>query len=75
MSISGCSSDRASLKNVFIAFVDEYNVMYGWAFSPANEERLIMADFPFLFFNELISSEVINDIDVQLTLMIFLIYS
>lgn len=51
ISISGFYKERASLKNVFIAFVAEYKQIKGWGFWPAKEDKLIMADFPFLAFS------------------------
>lgn len=75
ISTLGFSKDSASEKNVFIAFVAEYSVIYGKGDWPANDDKLIIADFPDLCFINGNNCCVIAVIDVQFTLMIFLISS
>ncbi len=67
ISIYGYSIDKPSERNLLNAFDELYKVMYGIGFLPVNEDRLTIADFPFLFFIFYTKRELKYAIVIQFT--------
>jgi hypothetical protein len=70
ISISGFYIDKPYVKVLFIDFVAEYKVAYGTGFYPANEDRLIMADFDLRDFSNGSNAPLNTLIDEQFTFII-----